>query len=139
MDQFNVIQTPHNQELQIGKRKFAYMHSEMDIDDHLSEKLGKKNKVDEELDLDGFLAEFTGEGKGILQIIQGSSEDNSTSKGSSITIEHLSSTLLSTPEFLQTFAAEGTYNKNPSLFSHYLDIKRKNQGVKKEMYPRYWG
>jgi hypothetical protein len=35
------------------------MHSEMDIVDQLSEKLRKKPKGDEELDLQGFLAEFT--------------------------------------------------------------------------------
>ena len=66
----------------------------MDIDDHLSEKLRKNTKGDEELDLEGFLAEFTGEGKGIFQIIQGSSEASSTSKRLAITIENLSLGLL---------------------------------------------
>jgi hypothetical protein len=33
MDQSNVIQTPQKQELQLGKRTFPNMHSEMDIDD----------------------------------------------------------------------------------------------------------
>jgi hypothetical protein len=46
---------------------------------------------------------------------------------------------LSTPEVSQTSTTEGTSDKNPSLFSQYLDIKRKNQGVKKEMYPWAWG
>jgi hypothetical protein len=67
------------------------MHFEMDIDDHLSEKLRKNTKGDEELDLEGFLVEFIGEGKGILQIRKGSSEASSTSKGLAITIAHLSS------------------------------------------------
>jgi len=77
---------------------FLDMHYEMDIDDHLSEWLWKNNKVDEELDLEGFLADFIGEGKGIFQIRQGSSEASSTSKGPSIIIEHLTSALLSTPK-----------------------------------------
>jgi hypothetical protein len=81
MDQSNVIQTPQKQELQLGKMTFLDMHSEMDIDDHLSESLRKKTKGDEELDLEGFLADFTGEGKGIFQIRQGSSEASSSSKG----------------------------------------------------------
>jgi hypothetical protein len=37
MDQSNEIKTPHKQELQLGKRTFLDMHSEMDIDDQLSE------------------------------------------------------------------------------------------------------
>jgi hypothetical protein len=101
----------------------------------LSEKLSKKTKGDEELDLEGFLAEFIVEGKGILQIIQGSSEASSTSKGPTITIDNISSTLLSTPQFSQTSTTEGTSAKYLPLFSQYLDIKRKNQDLKKEMYP----
>ena len=105
MDHSNVIQTPQKQELQLGKRTFSYMHSEMDIDDQLSEQLIKNTKGDEELDLEGFLVEFTGEGKGIFHIRQGSSETSSASKGTTITIEHLSSTLLSTPEVSQASIA----------------------------------
>lgn len=74
------------------------MHSEMDIDDQLSGKLRKKTKVNEELNLEGFLAKFTREGKGILKIRQGSSEASSTSKGPSIIIECLTLALLSTPK-----------------------------------------
>ena len=74
-----------------------------------------------------------------MQIRQGSSEASLASKGSAITIEHLSSTLFLTLEDSHTSRAKGTSDKKPSLFSQYLDIKRKNQGVKKEMYPRDWG
>jgi hypothetical protein len=90
MEQYNIIQTPQKQELQLGKMTFLDMHYEMDIDDHLSESLMKNNKVDEELDIEGFLADFTREGKGIFQIRQGSSEASSSSNGHAITIEHLS-------------------------------------------------
>jgi hypothetical protein len=58
MDQSNALQNPRKQELQLGKRTFLDMHSKMDIDDQLSEKLRKKTKGDEELDLEGFLADF---------------------------------------------------------------------------------
>jgi len=68
MDQSNVIQTPQKHELQLRKRTFLDMHYEMDIDDQLSERIIKMTKCDEYLDLEGFLVEFTGEGKGILQI-----------------------------------------------------------------------
>jgi hypothetical protein len=74
-----------------------------------------------------------------LKIRQGSSEASSSSKGPVITIDHLTSTLSSTPEVSQASTTEGTYDKKPSLFSQYLDIKRKIQGVKNEMYPWAWG
>ena len=70
----------------------------MDIDDQLSENIRKNTKGDEELYLEGFLADFTIEGKGIFQIRQGSSEVSLVSKGPAITIEHLNSAPLSTLE-----------------------------------------
>jgi hypothetical protein len=93
------------------------MHSEMDIDDHLSDKLRKKTKGYEELYSEGYLAKFTREGNYILQIRQESSEASPFSKGPTITIDHLSLALLSTQKFSQTSRIEGTYDKKPSLFS----------------------
>jgi hypothetical protein len=78
----------------------------MDIDDQLSDQLRQMTKGDEKLDLEGFWVEFTGEGNGIFQIKQGSSEASSSSKEPIITIEHLSSTLLSKPEVSQTSKAK---------------------------------
>jgi hypothetical protein len=60
-------------------------------------------------------------------MIQGSSEDSSSSKGPSITIEHITSSLLSTTKVSQTSIDKGTFDKHPSLFFKHLDIKRKKK------------
>jgi len=82
----------------------------MDINDKLSEKI-KNIKGDEELDLLGFLVEFTWKGKGIFQIRQGLSEASLDSKGLAITIEHITSALLSTIEVSRTYTTEETSDK----------------------------
>lgn len=64
-----------------------------------------------------------------MQITQGENE----SEEPTLTIEHLPSTLLSTGVIKKTIVeGEGTKNK-PSLFSHYLDIKRHDREMKMEI------
>jgi hypothetical protein len=131
MDQASVIQTPQKKELQPGKRTFSEFQSDMDIDG----KQSKRPKGDEESDSQGVITKILDKGKSILQITQGSSEYGSAPKAPTITIEHLTSTLLSTGGYV-TSIAEGTSEKYPSLFSHYSDIRRNNQELRKEMYPQ---
>jgi hypothetical protein len=95
---------------------------------------GQQNKMpkeDEEVDTKDSVTEILDNGKGSLQITQGGSEVEEPE----ITIEYLPSAMFSSRGVKKIFYSGEVTKKQPSLFSHYLDIKRKNTEMKKELYP----
>ena len=71
----------------------------------------------------------------MLRITQGESE----SKGIELIIEHLPFAMLSTWFIDQASTSGEDIEKKPSLFSHYVDIKRHNREMKNDMYPQVVG
>jgi hypothetical protein len=75
------------------------------------------------------MEEFLDKGKGLLQMNQGECEPERPP----LTIEHFPSSLLLSRPLKKTNISGGTTEKPPIVFSHYLDIKRHNRVLQKEL------
>jgi hypothetical protein len=109
----------------------------MEVDDPWGEQLSKRAKTGDESEAHGVVVTITSEGLSIQG--QGIGEVGSTSREPVVTVEYLTSALLTSTESSHTSTTAGPLDKSPSLFSQYMDIKRKNQDIKKEIYPQAWG
>jgi len=97
------------------------------------DQMSKKPKNDEGLDTKDILGNTLDKGKGVLQITEWSSEEETTPTTSHVSINHFSSALLSSRESISS-TSEGSSQNQPTLFSHYSDIMRNNQVIRREFY-----
>lgn len=89
----------------------------------------KRPKGDEEVETEDNVTRSLDKRKCVMQITQGENEFEEPT----LTIEHLPSTLLSAGVIKKKVVEGDTTKNKPSLFSYYLDIKRHDREMKREI------
>jgi hypothetical protein len=107
------------------------------VDDPWGEQLSKKDRTHDVLEAYGVVATITSE----KHIIPGqvTEEFGSTLKDNFFVVEYLTYNLFPSTLSSQTSTIVGPLENLHSLFFEFMEIKRKNEDIKREVYLQAWG